>query len=480
MVYPGYYPPFIVRDTLCLANHPVTYGNAMTFSNRELKQRFNIILTHIYTEYSGLWFESDDLRRYMTTLEVIWRVVTDRGGVGMLRLAPDMLEFFERAQHRFQDQQPQLALEFQPRGQPASIMPSGPQREIVIRNQSGQQGRPQRDREAERDARKNAEKKQEAEAEYRDKEFQARKEADESKEKARVAEEARKTEEHIDKMFEETKEKVSKDMRIKAAHEKKYQEEMWKQAEVKRKREEKDRELDAMFEQSSLGPVRPFQYEHCTSDRPQSHQLRSPPYGREQLQLEAPRQLQLEAAPRERDTPRRTEDDWEQDTQRYPNDHRGRDTSRSSKDYMGRDTQRHADEYRGPAMPRYPDNNRERDAPRHDIDYNSRRNEPEPNASRHRIKDIDSDDEEKRFDPYAALGLENREQTSAGDIRITKRKLEEKYNDGQQASKERLAEIKMATDILLDPEWKRAYHEVGAVYKGDFEAWRKRSKFVIY
>jgi hypothetical protein len=435
--------------------------------DHELAEDFMVILDHIHSDFFGLIFD-DDLGRYMTTLSRIWMILSNRERLDMLVLAPDRSEFFGRAQLQFHDQQPHYALEFHLRGQPISIMPSGGQREIVIRNQSGQQGRPQRNREAERDAKRNAEKEQEAETEYRNQQFQARKAAEEAKEKARLAEEARKTEENINKMLDETAEIVERKMLIKATHEKKTEEEKWKQAELKREREEKARKIAAMFEQPSLGPGRPYQYENFTSDRPQSRQLGPPTYGREQLQLEAPRQLQLEAAPSERDTPRRTEDNWEQDTQRYPNDHRGRDP------------QGHADEYRGLTMPRYADNNRERDTPRHDNDSSRRPNEPEPNASRHRTQETDSDDEDKKFDPYETLGLENREQTSVTDIRITKRKLEERYNDGQQASIERLAKIKMATDILLDPEKRKAYHEVGAVYKGEFEDWRKSSKFFIY
>jgi hypothetical protein len=464
---------------LAINNHPASRWSLEQMEDHELAEDFMVILDHIHSDFFGLIFD-DDLRRYMTTLSRIWMILTNRGRLDMLVLAPDRSEFFGRAQLQFYDQQPQYALEFHPRGQPASIMPSGGQREIVIRNQSGQQGRPQRDREAERDAKRNAEKEQEAETEYRDQQFQARKAAEEAKEKARLAEEARKTEENINKMLDETAEIVERKMRIKAIHEKKTEEEMWKQAELKREREEKARKIAAMFEQPSLGPGHPYQYENYTSDRPQSRQLGPPNYGREQLQLEASRQLQLEAAPSERDTPRQTEDNWEQDTQRYPNDHRGGDTSRSSEDHRGRDPQRHADEYRGPNMPRYADNNRERDTPLHDNDYSRRRNEPEPNAARHRTQETDSDDEDKKFDPYETLGLENHEQTSVSDIRITKRKLEERYNDGQQASIERLAKIKMATDILLDPEKRKAYHEVGAVYKGEFEDWRKSSKFVIY
>ncbi|CAO2647135.1 Nn.00g080570.m01.CDS01 [Neocucurbitaria sp. VM-36] len=96
----------------------------------------------------------------------------------------------------------------------------------------------------------------------------------------------------------------------------------------------------------------------------------------------------------------------------------------------------------------------------------------------------DDDDEDKKIDPYEAMGLRDRYQTSMDVTRSTYNTLalifhsDKRMNKTEQQIKhaaKRMYEINKAKDILLDVERRQAFDEEGAVYEYEFEEWKSNN-----
>ena len=100
--------------------------------------------------------------------------------------------------------------------------------------------------------------------------------------------------------------------------------------------------------------------------------------------------------------------------------------------------------------------------------------------------DSDSSSDEKKFDPYEAMGLHDRGRTPEDVIKSTYNRLALILHPDRQSGKsqeqkkrtaKRMCEINRAKEILLDAERRRAFDEVGALYLHEVTEWRKQSKY---
>jgi hypothetical protein len=114
---------------------------------------------------------------------------------------------------------------------------------------------------------------------------------------------------------------------------------------------------------------------------------------------------------------------------------------------------------------------------------------PQPSGEAHNSNDdqpsSESDEDGVTFDPYEALGLQDRERTPEHAIRSTYSRLALIVHPDKQVGKtaaqrkhaaKRMSEINRAKGLLLDAERRKAYDEVGAVFDWQFEQWKKNGE----
>jgi hypothetical protein len=477
----GVLPSFVIWTIINPRNHPVPMSQLQRETDPQLIECFNIILNHIYRNGTGRYpFHRDDLPNYMVTLSRILRIARGHArGIGILHLAPKMLNYFNQAQERFYTQQPQLALEFHDQAPPGQLIVRPEAQELVVQRQSSQQniysrrqGTSKEDQEAEMRARRAAENEAKDKKQTQNEEFKARK-----------------MKEDAARQLKET-EKVQKEKARQLAREKEAAKKIGKIVEeaflLDEEKDDKEREIEEIERQRAEEKANIAQlFQRGNRDK--------------KRQEEAARRRREADAQRFIDDERRRDEEGRKksDRQRRVDDER-RIHEEVKRRIREKDTQRRADDDRGQAEEtewrrRNKQTTGESDTHRRIDDDRRRVGDAERNTPRHVVpdndEDFDSDDDDKKPDPYQLLGLDSREATLVADIRATQRRLNEIFSVDNQAymgegkrrvAKKRLAEIKFAADILLDPELRRAYDEAGAIFAFEVNAWRKKSKSVVH
>jgi hypothetical protein len=498
----GVLPSFVIWTIIDPRNHPVPMSQLQRETDSQLIECFNIILNHTYRDGTGRYpFHMDDLPNYMVTLSRILRIVRGHaGGIGILHLAPEMLNYFNRAQERFYTQQPQLALEFHYQAPPGQLIVRPEAEEFIVQHQSGQQniysrlqGTSKEDQEVEMRARRAAENEAKDKKQTQNEEFKARKMKEDA---ARQLKETERVREEKARQLAREKEAAKKIGKIvEEAHL------------LDEEKDDKEREIEEIERQLAEGKANIAQlFERGNRDKKRQEEA-----ARRRREADAQRLIDDERrhdeeTRKESDRQRRIHDERRIDKEverrirdkdmRRVDDDRRRDEEDDRRRYE--DTQRRADDDRKQAEEtewRRQDKRTTRASDTHRrIDDDRRRvGDAERNTLRHVVpdndEDSDSDDEDKKADPYQLLGLDRREATLVADIRVTQRRLNEIFGVDNQTymgegekrvANKRLAEIKFAADILLDPELRRAYDESGAIFSFEVNAWRKKSKSVVH